>query len=594
MSYLLQRSAYCLLLCVYLYDLYKLGAQVNPQSEEQSELERTFGSDSSGLETYRELQRLRNQQEREQLRQLERSRRSFKPSPHSDLAKELSLGRIFRKGRQCVHIKRIQINGDPYLRSAIRKSIAKDMLGRCLGPQEFEYLIRKTTNHYIEEGQITTRVYLPKQNLSDGVLDIRVVPGNVESIRFDEKAGHDSEIFMAFPFMRDKRLNLRDIEQGLEQINRLRSNKAKMRLLPGERTGGSHIIIERQQSAPWHLAVNFNNSGSEATGAVLSNVSLGLDNLMRLNDSWNISTNLSIVRGNKPENFTRSASINYSLPFGYWTIAYFFTQSEYQNIVPVGSDEFKSEGKTTIGNFSLDRIIYRGKSRKSTVSLAVKQKSSENFFAQTRLIASSRSSKTFKLDIHYSHFFPFANFGVNAGYIFGNLSGIAIGGNNLTNPAEEFSKIEGSMNMSMPFSYLKQKFRYQVDYQLQYTTDILHSDQQFSIGGLYTVRGYRRQGISADIGYTLRNELQWYWSGTYVDPQQSFLWGQPFFFIAYDLGLTEANTTQPNVGYLEGIALGIKSYGRYANVSLTLSQSVRWPGFLEREQAVWFAMGFQL
>ena len=44
---------------------------------------------------------------------------------------------------------------------------------RCLGVAEIEQLLGAVTREYIVDGYITTRVYLPPQDLTRGTKDIR-------------------------------------------------------------------------------------------------------------------------------------------------------------------------------------------------------------------------------------------------------------------------------------------------------------------------------------------------------------------------------------------------------------------------------------
>uniref|UniRef100_UPI0023EE4F56 POTRA domain-containing protein n=1 Tax=Pseudomonas mosselii TaxID=78327 RepID=UPI0023EE4F56 len=85
------------------------------------------------------------------------------------------------------------------------------------------------TDHYLGRGLVTSRAYLPQQDLSSGHLQVLVVEGRLEGLRPDSSSGlSDRELAMAFPGAIDQRLNLREIEQMVDQLNRLPSNKAQM------------------------------------------------------------------------------------------------------------------------------------------------------------------------------------------------------------------------------------------------------------------------------------------------------------------------------------------------------------------------------
>ena len=62
-----------------------------------------------------------------------------------------------------------------------------------------------------------SRAYVPEQDIRGGELIIEILEGRIERIQINEDRARDrAAALTAFPFMRGQRLNLRDIEQGLD------------------------------------------------------------------------------------------------------------------------------------------------------------------------------------------------------------------------------------------------------------------------------------------------------------------------------------------------------------------------------------------
>ncbi|WP_164711245.1 ShlB/FhaC/HecB family hemolysin secretion/activation protein, partial [Pseudomonas viridiflava] len=94
--------------------------------------------------------------------------------------------------------------------------------------------------HYIEKGLVTTRAYLPQQDLSKGDLQVLVIEGKLENLRGAADSGLSArELAMTFPGQEGTMVNLREIEQMVDQLNRLPSNQTQMELTPGKAVGGS-------------------------------------------------------------------------------------------------------------------------------------------------------------------------------------------------------------------------------------------------------------------------------------------------------------------------------------------------------------------
>ena len=545
------------------------------------------------------IQELRRQEEAEKLRQAEEERRGFKPSPHSEDRKERDLGkdRLYRRGRQCVYFGKISIVGDPFLSKSDHDFLTEELVKRCLGPEEINFLIRKTTNYYIERGLVTTRVYIPTQNLNDGSFELRVVPGYIESIEFKDKNGYKSQIFTAFPTLIGQRLNLRHIEQGLEQINRLSSNNARMGLAPGKKAGASRIIIQNQKTKIWSFSLGVSGTGSQATGGAVANYSLGLDNLFLLNDSLTLSGSRNIKGTGNPDNFNRSFNTQWSLPFGYWTLSYSRFQSEYLSVIsPSGQLKVNYLGESQSENITIERNIYRGRTAKTVFSTSINKNKSENFLEDGLLTHSSGQNSSNKVSLSHSHSTGWGTFRISSEYSSGIHNPESKGTTFTTDRTIDdlnWKKIEFSFNYSLPFMIAERNFSFQSNFQQQLTENILHPNEEFGIGGLYTVRGFKNQSLSADLGYYWRNEIHWYLNPNPEWDILGYLWGIPSFFIGFDWGRTASRTRDANVGVLRGIAIGINSHGEYGHFSLTLSQSVSWPDHFEKETAAWFSMGFK-
>ncbi|MNP72162.1 POTRA domain, ShlB-type [compost metagenome] len=78
---------------------------------------------------------------------------------------------------------------------------------------QLNQLLKAVTDHYIGKGLVTTRAYLPQQDLSTGDLQVLVIEGKLEKLRSDAASGlSDRELAMAFPGRQGQVINLREIE----------------------------------------------------------------------------------------------------------------------------------------------------------------------------------------------------------------------------------------------------------------------------------------------------------------------------------------------------------------------------------------------
>ena len=86
-------------------------------------------------------------------------------------------------GGMCRDIREVRFVGDTlHLPDDLQRSIQSANVGRCLGVSDLEGILATLTKSYIDRGYITTRVYLPAQDLRSGVLEVKVIEGKIERI----------------------------------------------------------------------------------------------------------------------------------------------------------------------------------------------------------------------------------------------------------------------------------------------------------------------------------------------------------------------------------------------------------------------------
>src|SRR5699024_1866363 len=129
---------------------------------------------------------------------------------------------------------------------------------------QIERLIWQVNDKLRADGFITSSAYLDEQDISTGSLTISIFTGKIETITLDGK--QPRILTMVFPQLIEKPLNLRDLEQGLEQLNRLTTQRIDIDIEPGQKNGYSAIVL-RTVTARWPVSatLSFDNSGQQST-----------------------------------------------------------------------------------------------------------------------------------------------------------------------------------------------------------------------------------------------------------------------------------------------------------------------------------------
>ena len=186
---------------------------------------------------------------------------------------------------RCFPIKDIELKGADSLPPSDRERLLKPYIGQCLGVSQLNELLKAITDYYLGKGRVTSRAYLPQQDLSTGHLQVLVVEGKLEALRSAEGSTvTDRELAMAFPGKVGEALNLREIEQLVDQLNRLPSKQAQMELTPGKQVGGSDVVVKNTAQKPWRASLSRNNDGQKSTGEQQWGAGLEWDSPLGLGD----------------------------------------------------------------------------------------------------------------------------------------------------------------------------------------------------------------------------------------------------------------------------------------------------------------------
>jgi hemolysin activation/secretion protein len=459
--------------------------------------------------------------------------------------------------------------------------------GRCLGVDEIQKLLSDITRFYVDRGYATTRVYLPAQDLTKGMLLIQVVPGKVGTIEIDKGAGI-SNIQDVFPGVVGEDLNLRDIEQGIDQLNRLTSNNASIDLRPGAQPGESVVLIKNVPTKFWHANLTGDNYGTRSTGRDQLGATVSLDNLTGLNDFMSLTQRNTVPFGDSDKQST-STSFLLSIPYGYTTFTAGLTASDYDSgLATAGGSRLHLSGDDRAVFATVDHVVYRDQNGKASIHATLTNDKTDSYIDDQKLSVSSRALTFLDLGASYNTALwgGFANIGFD--YTRGlNLFDALNDPSGLPGaaPRAQFDKFGVTAGYSHPLTVAKQSLTFSTQFSGQYAPDTLYGSQQFSVGGMYTVRGFYEEELANDDGFYLRNDLT-------LNKTLGSLYGNPVGFrpfVAFDVGAVGSRTGDTSHGALGGAAIGFDLAGGPVDFNLYTGYPLIYPKDVTNERFNTFA-----
>ncbi len=444
-----------------------------------------------------------------------------------------SLDPLAPKESPCFPVRRITLEGEAtnhflWALEAAQRALddrADPAVPRCAGRETIELITQRVQAALIEKGFVTTRVLVPAQELGSGILRLAILPGRVRAVRLERDALGRGALWNALPLQADQILNLRDIEQGLENFQRVPTVSADIQIEPSEptterrdvRPGDSDLSIRWSQRMPFRFGLSLDDSGARATGRTQGALTFSYDNALNLNDLFYVMVQGSLRGGSTGEGAgnaghgTRGRVLHYSLPWGHWLLSLNASQQDYRQVVAGATQAYVYRGETRQQDLRLSRLVHRDAVSKTHLSLRGWSRHSGNFIDDTEIEVQKRRTAGWELGAQHQRVLGAAALSLGLAYRRGTGALRA-----LAAPEEAFGEgvsrpriLAGDLAWSLPLGTGPSSIRYAVSANAQWTQQVLVAQDRFAIGGRYTVRGFDGETtLSAARGRWFRQELQ--------------------------------------------------------------------------------------
>nr|WP_233469366.1 ShlB/FhaC/HecB family hemolysin secretion/activation protein [Enterobacter asburiae] len=472
-----------------------------------------------------------NQQALLQQQQDEARRNLLTPEAKSLLSSEsttLSESLVLLPEKPCYLIKHVILEKNSALPHwLIFRDLTRQLEGQCVGINGIKTLHKAIQNRLIAHGFITTRILLPAQDLNNGTLTLRILPGKISDIVFKDNSGHYIHSINNFPQGKGDVLDLRGLEQGLENLQRVPGSTAEINLVPGVKPGETQVEVARLQPKSWRLGAWADDAGSKYTGRYQSGFALYLDNPTSLNDLFYVSYGGGLK--NEDGRRTDNVSAFYSVPWGYWQLDLYGTKYRYTQTIRSGDFSYLYSGDEKLLTAQLSRILFRNASQKTTLSFKGIKRDSSYFLNDVEVEVQHRNTSSWKLNLEHQAYLSFGQLKANLGYQraahwFGEESDAE----EVVGSADSQARIlTMSLDATVPFNLAGQSMSYEPHFMKQTSPDRLTQPDKFTIGNRWTVRGFDGETtIYADKGWYQRNDINLNLPARKMQPYIGFDYGE--------------------------------------------------------------------
>lgn len=488
----------------------------------------------------------------------------------------------------CFPVKDIQLIGPDALRFHWLTVVAQPYLNQCAGVKGLRQIASAMDGELIRLGYATSRVTLPQQNLQGGTLTFQLHVGRIAQVSMhqaDQAKSPDDAWGTwrnAFPIGRGDILNVRDLEQGVEQMKRVPSQMVATELEPGAEPDTSNVrILRRAESFANRIrgGLTLDNSGSRSLGAAQFSGHVSFDNPLGLNDIASLSTS-SNLRRLDTDHRSQSLSLSYSVPWDYNTFTVSKSYSRFAQTVQGTTVRFLSSGRSDGAELRWHRTMLRTSAAKFGLYGAVSNRRAASFLDDVELIVQRRRTTGLETGITFKYLIGEASVDFDLGYRSGkpwqgaqdDFPDGTAGGLTLRPDITVLSAA-----YSQPFKLGALPIHYTSSLHAQVTRDLTLSIDQIAIGNRFSVRGFDGDSVLlAENGYFVRNE--WSTPLRIIDGVDSIA------FLGLDFGRVWGPSAALLVGdKLAGAAVGARGKWRGLQFDLAVATPLYKPdGFKTR------------
>lgn len=369
------------------------------------------------------------------------------------------------------------------------EAITRPYLARSVAIKDLYLIVDAVNAVYRDRGYVTCRAGLPPQTITSGVVKIELVEGSVGEVAVKENATTAAQYVKSrLPLKPGDIVSLHELNRELLWFNGTNDVQLRIQLKAGAVPGTTDYIITAYEPPPAQVSLFADNAGSETSGLWRHGFSYSNRSVSGNRDQLTI--------GGMFSQGTNSGSISYNTPISTKGTRLGFSYSANSVKMVTGPlRELDTHGNSSAYGLSLTHPLSVTKERKVEAGLEWSKQAS-----QTDILGIRWADDNIE---RYGLSLAVTDYGQR--YVQYQRHTYSIGTwQSMEDAAKHFEKYQFSGIRQQAYDG-GQILTVRLNGQLS-GTSYLPASEQFYLGGVYSVRGYRENLIGADNGFSLSIE----------------------------------------------------------------------------------------
>jgi hemolysin activation/secretion protein len=440
--------------------------------------------------------------------------------------------------QQSIQVKGFSFEGNTVFSAkeldAVAESVIKNRVGGRASSEDLDEIRNRITLKYINAGYINSGAILPDQKVVGGIIHYKIVEGKLSEIRvtYGNPATQPSAVAPpVIHFLRDEYvinrvkvgegppLNINDLKNQLDVL-RQEPNIASLnaQLTPGEQPGESVLDVDVTERNPFQFGLQFGNPRSPSVGAYEMDAFFSDSDLLGFGDSLAFRYGLLTGPSNDLQQDTpKDYSIDYNIPVTRYDTTFDFNYARSSDLIvepPFNAADIKSS-TTSYAGWLTQPIIHQP-NREFDLSIGATGRYNTTYLSGQPFSlapgADDGSSNAFAIRFAQEFNAKSDNRSIAVRSVFGfgiNGPGSTING---SEPESRFTDWLGQAQYArrLPGMGLARQSDGQaiLRFNAQLSANRLLDVEQYGLGGMDTVRGYRQDQLVSDNALAASLEIR--------------------------------------------------------------------------------------
>lgn len=404
-----------------------------------------------------------------------------------------------------IYVRKFQLTGNTVFSAEELRKVTAPFENRPITTQELQEVRHRLTLYYVNRGYINSGAIIPDQPVKEGIIRIHLIEGELTEI---DLTGNDwlrsSYINKRIRLGADLPLNVNTLQERLQllQQNAL-IERINAELGPSLQPGQSRLRVHVEEARPYQTGLTFSNKRSPSVGALSAEIWAAHYNVTGFGDTLWASYNLT--------EGVEDVAAFYAVPLSARdTLLRLYVDRSDAEVIEEPFDDLDIESQTETYGIALSHPVYRTPYQTFSMTLSFERRRSETFLQGERFSFSPgvRDGKSDVSVLRVSQEWVRRSLEqVIAARSTFNI-GLDIFGATINDdlPDGQFFAWLGQFQWVRRLGFWNSEVLFRSD--LQLAADPLLPLEKFSVGGMFSVRGYRENQLVRDNGWVSSLEFR--------------------------------------------------------------------------------------